>query len=85
MGHGTVYNLLSAFSAVMMLEDLIINVRADDDIPFDVVNPAHTDLRWAGLWLAAHKYFEVDRRRGNNMTWQYSPRVCYIIILLLWS
>ncbi|KAK3762421.1 hypothetical protein RRG08_009813 [Elysia crispata] len=40
-----------------------------------VIDPVHTELKWAGLFLAAHKYFDVDRRRGNSLSWKYDPRV----------
>lgn len=42
---------------------------------FQVIDPVHMELKWVGLFLAAHKYFEVDRRRGNEMSWKYEPRV----------
>ncbi|GFR62868.1 wall-associated receptor kinase 5, partial [Elysia marginata] len=46
-----------------------------EDPQFQVIDPVHTELRWVGIFLAAHKYFDVDRRRGNELSWRYDPRV----------
>ncbi|GFO05209.1 wall-associated receptor kinase 5 [Plakobranchus ocellatus] len=40
-----------------------------------IIDPVHSDLRYVGLFLAAHKYFDVDRRKGNPLGWKYDPRV----------
>lgn len=40
-------------------------------------DPFNDQLTRVGLWLAAHKYFEVDRRRGDPLSWKYDQRVFF--------
>ncbi|XP_055894809.1 fibulin-2-like isoform X3 [Biomphalaria glabrata] len=51
----------------------LLNTKHSDSKP--VINPLRDKLRIVGLYLAAHKYFEVDRRTGSEMTWKYDERV----------
>ncbi|XP_059163317.1 uncharacterized protein LOC131946514 [Physella acuta] len=39
--------------------------------------PIDLNIRWAGLFLAVHKYYEVDKRKGNEQSWGFEDRVFF--------
>ncbi|BFY98290.1 hypothetical protein BsWGS_01330 [Bradybaena similaris] len=42
---------------------------------YDYVDPVKAQARATALLLAGHKYFEVDKRKGNDLVWKYDERV----------
>ncbi|CAG5116561.1 unnamed protein product [Candidula unifasciata] len=41
------------------------------------MSPLATNTRTVALLLAGHKYFEVDKRKGNDVMWKFDERVYY--------
>ncbi|RUS80997.1 hypothetical protein EGW08_011235 [Elysia chlorotica] len=74
MDNATFFTLISTFLIYLAFRCHADKSKAKASFT-DVIEPVHTDLKWIGLFLAAHKYFEVDRRRGNSLSWKYDPRV----------